>query len=73
MNSKYEIKSQFDSVAELLGEQLSTLPECVAILINVLITSFNVLFESCEKLQSSIDSLKQMVDKQSNSKNSGTS
>ncbi len=64
--SKEEIKAQFDSVVEQLNGELSTLPESVSLLVNLLIATFNMLFEltasQTDNLKASIDSLKQTIE-----------
>ena len=66
--SKEEIKAQFDSVVEQLNGELSTLPESVSLLVNLLIATFNMLFEltasQTDNLKVSIDSLKQTIEQQ---------
>ena len=66
--SKEEIKAQFDSVVEQLNGELSTLPESVSPLVNLLIATFNMLFEltasQTDNLKVSIDSLKQTIEQQ---------
>lgn len=66
--SKEEIKAQFDSVVEQLNGELSTLPESVSPLVNLLITTFNMLFEitanQTDNLKVSINSLKQTIEQQ---------
>ena len=66
--SKEEIKAQFDSVVEQLNGELSTLPESVSPLVNLLIATFNMLFEitanQTDNLKVSINSLKQTIEQQ---------
>lgn len=66
--SKEEIKAQFDSVVEQLNGELSKLPESVSLLVNLLIATFNMLFEltanQTDNLKVSIDSLKQTIEQQ---------
>ena len=63
--SKEEIKAQFDSIVEQLKGELSTLPESISLLVNLLIATFNMLFELTanqfdSSMKASIDSLKQI-------------
>ena len=64
--SKEEIKAQFDSVVEQLKGKLSTLPESISILVNLLIATFNMHFEltanQFDSMKASIDSLKQTIE-----------
>ena len=59
MISEEEIKSQFDSAVEQLKGKLSSLPESISILVNILISSFYALFEfATNKIQELTDELK---------------
>ena len=64
--SKEEIKAQFDSIVEQLKGKLSTLPESISLLVNLLIATFNMLFEltanQFDSMKASIDSLKQTIE-----------
>ena len=64
--SKEEIKAQFDSIVEQLKGKLSTLPESISLLVNLLIATFNMLFEltanQIDSMKASIDSLKQTIE-----------
>ena len=64
--SKEEIKAQLDSVVEQLKGKLSTLPESISILVNLLIATFNMHFELTAKqfasMKASIDSLTQTIE-----------
>ena len=59
-----EIKSQFDSVAEQLNGQISSLPESTSVLVELLIALSKVLLDSFDSLKQSLENQTQTIEQQ---------